>query len=328
MILPSGDFKGVEILRDEEAFEQRLLAGNNSVTLAWKNQTCSKYETIAGKAAGRKSPFDYKAGDKVLVSSGSLRGDFDGTTCPVLAYSSEEVLVRSVYGERKIQLPWLESSFAAVDVELAKADSAQSQRLCIVQHHLYCTRNGDIAKTLTELHQLIGATAASLKEANPRTSRDCKHWLGQLESINLAGYKLINSTQADFKGISGSGALNMRYLLQRYVEQRPKDFPFLLGNLLWARGFYAFREACSFSVSPLSAATVHKSQGSEYKQCLLVVPEPNDNQQNLLTREILYTAITRAKKGFYLFSGVSEIEVMVENKTERMSGLCRLSVVQ
>lgn len=70
------------------------------------------------------------------------------------------------------------------------------------------------------------------------------------------------------------------------------------------------------------AMTVHKSQGSEYKQCLLVVPEPNDKQRNLLTREILYTAITRAKKGFYLFSGVSEIEVMVENKTERMSGLC------
>ena len=71
------------------------------------------------------------------------------------------------------------------------------------------------------------------------------------------------------------------------------------------------------------AMTVHKSQGSEYKRCLLVVPEPNDNQKNLLTREILYTAITRAEEGFYLFAGESEVSLMVETKTERMSGLLR-----
>jgi exodeoxyribonuclease V alpha subunit len=71
------------------------------------------------------------------------------------------------------------------------------------------------------------------------------------------------------------------------------------------------------------AMTVHKSQGSEYEQCMLVVPEPSDNQRNLLTREILYTAITRAKKAFMLFAKDSEIECLVLNKTERMSGLLK-----
>ncbi|MCF4010658.1 exodeoxyribonuclease V subunit alpha [Rheinheimera sp. UJ63] len=69
------------------------------------------------------------------------------------------------------------------------------------------------------------------------------------------------------------------------------------------------------------AMTVHKSQGSEYERCMLVVPEPTDNQRSLLTREILYTAITRAKKAFMLFATQSEIKQMVLNKTERMSGL-------
>jgi exodeoxyribonuclease V alpha subunit len=69
------------------------------------------------------------------------------------------------------------------------------------------------------------------------------------------------------------------------------------------------------------AMTVHKSQGSEYERCMLVVPEPTENQRNLLTREILYTAITRAKKGFMLFLTEQEVECMVLNKTERMSGL-------
>lgn len=71
------------------------------------------------------------------------------------------------------------------------------------------------------------------------------------------------------------------------------------------------------------AMTVHKSQGSEYEQCMLVVPQASENQSNLLTREILYTAITRAKKAFMLFAGDAEIERLVLNKTERMSGLLK-----
>lgn len=72
---------------------------------------------------------------------------------------------------------------------------------------------------------------------------------------------------------------------------------------------------------PVYAMTVHKSQGSEYTRCMLAVPEPTENQQALLTREILYTAITRAKSEFMLFAGDKEVESMVLNKTQRMSGL-------
>lgn len=71
------------------------------------------------------------------------------------------------------------------------------------------------------------------------------------------------------------------------------------------------------------AMTVHKSQGSEYTRCMLAVPEPTENQQALLTREILYTAITRAKAEFMLFAGEREVEQMVLNKTQRMSGLLK-----
>ncbi len=72
--------------------------------------------------------------------------------------------------------------------------------------------------------------------------------------------------------------------------------------------------------------TVHKSQGSEYEGCLLVVPEPNERQSSLLTREIFYTAITRAKKSFVIAAAAKEIERMVDTKTERMSGLLAVSM--
>ena len=39
--------------------------------------------------------------------------------------------------------------------------------------------------------------------------------------------------------------------------------------------------------------TIHKSQGSEFDEVLIVLPDTKENQ--LLTRELLYTAITRAK---------------------------------
>jgi ATP-dependent exoDNAse (exonuclease V), alpha subunit - helicase superfamily I member len=42
------------------------------------------------------------------------------------------------------------------------------------------------------------------------------------------------------------------------------------------------------------AMTIHKSQGSEFNEVLIVLPDNKNNQ--LLSRELLYTAITRAKK--------------------------------
>lgn len=58
------------------------------------------------------------------------------------------------------------------------------------------------------------------------------------------------------------------------------------------------------------AISVHKSQGSQYK-CVLVVL-PNDTS-SFLTRSILYTAITRAKEYVALFGPVSTIRYMIHN---------------
>jgi exodeoxyribonuclease V alpha subunit len=41
--------------------------------------------------------------------------------------------------------------------------------------------------------------------------------------------------------------------------------------------------------------TIHKSQGSEFDQVLLILPDADDLA--LLGRELLYTAVTRAKRG-------------------------------
>ena len=67
------------------------------------------------------------------------------------------------------------------------------------------------------------------------------------------------------------------------------------------------------------AVTVHKSQGSEYDRVLLLLPDSEENR--LLTREILYTGITRAKY-LAVIAGKKEIFMQAASqKIERVSGL-------
>jgi len=66
------------------------------------------------------------------------------------------------------------------------------------------------------------------------------------------------------------------------------------------------------------AMTVHKSQGSEFDQTLLLLP-PEDAP--VLTRELLYTGITRAKRGFDLYAPAYLLRRVIQRRTERASGL-------
>jgi len=66
------------------------------------------------------------------------------------------------------------------------------------------------------------------------------------------------------------------------------------------------------------AMTVHKSQGSEFDQVLLILP---DRDLPLLSRELLYTAITRAKQSVEVL-GTDELFLSaVKRRIVRRSGL-------
>lgn len=67
------------------------------------------------------------------------------------------------------------------------------------------------------------------------------------------------------------------------------------------------------------AMTVHKSQGSEFEHVLLVLP---DEDVSVLTRELVYTGITRASKAFTLVSKhVNQLVSATSRLTRRVSGL-------
>ena len=66
------------------------------------------------------------------------------------------------------------------------------------------------------------------------------------------------------------------------------------------------------------ATTIHKSQGSEYNTVIVVVPPVNSP---LLRRELLYTAVTRARKHLVLIASEDAITSAVMSTINRASGL-------
>lgn len=71
-------------------------------------------------------------------------------------------------------------------------------------------------------------------------------------------------------------------------------------------------------VETVYAMTVHKSQGSEFEHVALVLP---DASSAIVTRELLYTGITRARRWLSLFAKQTSVEHALTQQTRRYSGL-------
>ena len=69
------------------------------------------------------------------------------------------------------------------------------------------------------------------------------------------------------------------------------------------------------------AMTVHKSQGSEFNHAALVLP---NRSVPVVTRELVYTAITRAKQRLSIYADEKLLAQAITLRTERRSGLAAL----
>ncbi|WP_020101311.1 exodeoxyribonuclease V subunit alpha [Mycobacterium sp. 360MFTsu5.1] len=71
-------------------------------------------------------------------------------------------------------------------------------------------------------------------------------------------------------------------------------------------------------VETMYALTIHKSQGSQADEVTVILP-PADSR--LLTRELFYTAVTRAKKKVRIVGSADEVRAAVQRQALRASGL-------
>jgi exodeoxyribonuclease V alpha subunit len=72
------------------------------------------------------------------------------------------------------------------------------------------------------------------------------------------------------------------------------------------------------AVTTAWAMTVHKSQGSEFGEVVLVLPQ---QESRLLTRELIYTGLTRAKRRVTVLGAEAVLRAGLTATAARQSGL-------
>jgi exodeoxyribonuclease V alpha subunit len=84
------------------------------------------------------------------------------------------------------------------------------------------------------------------------------------------------------------------------------------------RGVHRVSPSLLDGVQTIHAMTVHKAQGSQFERVTVVLPTPDSP---LLTQELLYTAITRAKREVTLIGSPESLAQAVRQRARRASGL-------
>jgi len=84
-------------------------------------------------------------------------------------------------------------------------------------------------------------------------------------------------------------------------------------------GLRSFHPSAISACETAYAMTIHKSQGSEFNRVLVVLPEREESR--ILTRELIYTGLTRARKQVVVWGSEAVLGQGVGRSIQRISGL-------
>jgi exodeoxyribonuclease V alpha subunit len=236
-------------------------------------------------------------------------------------------------------------SFAAISLDTHNGRLGIAEPLTRWMDHHYVETRADGSPTYLALAAALGgASAAELRAVNGRALlADLFAKLGQARILTVARHGPL--------GCEALNRLGLNYLTARYgLVTDPGSGLFSGAPVLITRNDYGrqlfngdvgvalkddggnlrihIQRGGRFISTPLTAlndwepafaTTVHKSQGSEYTDVLLVFPGAPHHR--LLSREILYTGITRARKRLLMVAQSDELRVALERRVERSSGL-------
>ncbi len=87
-----------------------------------------------------------------------------------------------------------------------------------------------------------------------------------------------------------------------------------------SKGVVDFAVSRMSDVETMFATTVHKSQGSQAREVTVLLPPP---ESPLLTRELFYTAVTRATDKVRVVGTEESVRAAVQRRAQRASGLRR-----
>lgn len=87
--------------------------------------------------------------------------------------------------------------------------------------------------------------------------------------------------------------------------------------------YFENKTCCAYELLPKHtsayAFTIHKTQGSEFDHLAIVIGNEMDNF-NLISQELIYTAITRAKQSVHLYGELEHLLNAIQTKSVKVSG--------
>ncbi|OPL09548.1 MAG: hypothetical protein AVO34_13500 [Firmicutes bacterium ML8_F2] len=152
-----------------------------------------------------------------------------------------------------------------------------------------------------------------------------RRWLEHLKKeglVNGSPHYLLGEpvlmTRNDYslRLYNGDSGLVLNVVVESVARQRPAEPMAVFPR---SGSFVAYPiEALRGRLDPAWATTVHKAQGSEYENVAIILPTVHVRP---LTRELLYTAITRAKKSVVIVGPQEILNQGLKHSLERASGL-------
>ncbi|MGO0577089.1 exodeoxyribonuclease V subunit alpha [Ornithinimicrobium panacihumi] len=101
-------------------------------------------------------------------------------------------------------------------------------------------------------------------------------------------------------------------------SHKPDGTPVRMAVIEGATGAHRFAPSRLGDVETMHAMTVHKAQGSQAKEITVLLP---DEDSPLLTRELFYTAVTRAQERVRVVASEQAVRAAVGRRVVRASGL-------
>lgn len=177
----------------------------------------------------------------------------------------------------------------------------------------------DKKKLYEEIYKIVKEHVADQKGKN----------LEDLFSL-FQSFRLLSSLR---QGPFGSDALNAFIFSSMKEEFNSFAYPILItknnqellngqsGIVIDAFAYFEGKEKIPLNSLPSFeygyCLSVHKSQGSEYENVLLLLPPGSEN----FGREILYTAVTRAKKSCSIFGSLETMNALCKMDSRKESGV-------
>ncbi|MGV9410659.1 exodeoxyribonuclease V subunit alpha [Nocardia sp. NPDC003693] len=233
-------------------------------------------------------------GGKIAELAVAVRAGDADTAMDLLVAGGAELSLHTPEDIAEVRADVLRAARSATDA--AVAGDATAALTALESHRLLCAhRQGPFGVERWDRLAASWAAAAGIS-----TDPGPGHWYPGQPLLVTANDHEARIYNGDTGVIVRAPDGTLRAALQRGTEPylvHPTQFP---------------------GVTTVYAMTIHRSQGSQYDNVSVVLPGP---ESTLLTRELLYTAITRARRHVRVLGTEESIRAAIGRRVLRASGL-------